>query len=150
MNYDFSQFNQQLSDLQKQYQQMNSQMFNTPIMPQQIQIPIPSHQVQYVEGINGARIYQQSLPNNSSEIIMDKDENIFYYVSKDANGTPSKKITIGHFNIEENSDEEPAFLTKKDLELFKEEIKEMFRNKEGQVIEKTAAPVRTVTKEATK
>ena len=57
---------------------------------------------------------------------MDKNENIFYMVSKDANGTPSKKIPIGRFSIEETSEEEPAFLTRKDFDEFKDEIRSLF------------------------
>jgi hypothetical protein len=33
-----------------------------------------------VEGMAGAKLYQDNLPANSSEIIMDRDENIFYQV----------------------------------------------------------------------
>ena len=94
--------------------------------PVQVPIPVPSRQVQYVEGIAGAKLYQDNLPSNSSEIIMDKDENIFYMVSKDANGTPSRHITRCRFEIEEIQEEEPAFLTRKDFDDFKEEIRRMF------------------------
>lgn len=118
---------QQIQNLQQQYQNMTSQNMQVP-MPQPVQVPIPvqSRQVQYVEGIAGAKLYQDNLPSNSSEIIMDKDENIFYMVSKDANGTPSRHITRCRFEIEEIQEEEPAFLTRKDFDDFKEEIRRMF------------------------
>ena len=127
MPYDFNLTGQQLQDLQRQYQQLATyaQPQQQTMPPVQVQPPIPSRQVQYVEGIGGARLYQQNLPSNSSEIIMDKDENIFYFVSKDANGTPAKKIPVGRFTIEEAT-EEPVFLTRKDFDDFKEEIREMF------------------------
>lgn len=120
---------QQIQNLQQQYQNMTSQNMQVP-MPQPIQVPIPvpSRQVQYVEGIAGAKLYQDNLPSNSSEIIMDKDENIFYMVSKDANGTPSRHITRCRFEIENIQEEEPAFLTRKDFDDFKEEIRKMFAN----------------------
>ena len=38
---------------------------------------------------------------------MDKDENIFYMVSKDANGTPSKHIVRCRFEIEEIQEDPP-------------------------------------------
>ena len=103
-------------------------------MPQPIQvpIPIPSRQVQYVEGIAGAKLYQDNLPSNSSEIIMDKDENIFYMVSKDANGTPSRHIVRCRFEVENVQEEEPVFLTRKDLDDFKEEIRKMFTSSQPQ------------------
>ena len=110
---------QQIQNLQQQYQKMTSQNMQVPI-------PVPSRQVQYVEGIAGAKLYQDNLPSNSSEIIMDKDENIFYMVSKDANGTPSRHITRCRFEVENIQEEEPAFLTRKDLDDFKEEIRRMF------------------------
>ena len=124
-------FQSQFQDLMRQYMQLNQQN-NAPIMPMtspQIQVPIPARQVQYVEGLAGAKLYQEGLQNNSSEIIMDKDENIFYMVSKDANGTPSKRIIKGKFEIIEDRAEEPAFLTKKDLDEFKEEMKELISQK---------------------
>ena len=63
---------------------------------------------------------------NSSEIIMDKNENVFYHVSKDANGTPPRYIPVGRFTLEEpQQSEEPAFLTRKDLDEFKEEIRQL-------------------------
>jgi hypothetical protein len=70
-------------------------------------------------------MYQDTMDYNSSEIIMDKDENIFYRVSRDANGTPSKRIIRAHFTIDEDDEAEPAFLTRKDLDDFKQEIRQM-------------------------
>ena len=97
-----------------------------------VSMPVPSRQVQYVEGMPGAKLYQDNLPSNSSEVIMDKDENIFYLVSKDANGTPSKHITRCRFEIEDYQEEEPMFLTRKDFDDFKEEIRQMFANTQTQ------------------
>ena len=120
---------QQIQNLQQQYQNMTSQNMQVPVQvpqPIQVPIPVPSRQVQYVEGIAGAKLYQDNLPSNSSEIIMDKDDNIFYMVSKDANGTPSRHITRCRFEVENIQEEEPAFLTRKDFDDFKEEIRKMF------------------------
>ena len=91
----------------------------------QVQIPVLPHQIQYVEGLNGATLYQTNMPSNSSEIILDKDEDIFYKVSKDANGIPAKKIIRCRFTIEEIESEEPDFLTRKDFEEFKEELRQL-------------------------
>ena len=119
---------QQIQGLQQQYQALTGQNQFIPQVPVPVQVPvpIPSRQVQYVEGMQGAKLYQDNLPSNSSEIIMDKDENIFYMVSKDANGTPSKHITRCRFEIDETPEEEPTFLTRKDLDDFKEEIRQLF------------------------
>jgi len=93
----------------------------------QIPIPIPAHQIQYVEGIAGARLYQESMQSNSSEIIVDKDEDIFYKVSKDANGIPSKKIVRCSFSIVDEQTDEPTYLTRKDFDDFKEEIRQLLK-----------------------
>ena len=121
MAYNSNLFQSQLQDLSRQYEQLA----HSPQPAFQQQQPIFSRQVQYVDGLQGAKLYQNNMQPNNSEIIMDKEENIFYYVSKDANGTPAKHIKIGRFTIEEDIEEEPMFLTKKDLDAFKEEIKQM-------------------------
>lgn len=152
MAYNFDVMSQQLQDLQRQYQELSNyqQPKNTmqPIIPPQLSIP--SRQVQYVEGLDGARLYQQNLPSNSSEIIMDKEENLFYYVSKDANGTPAKRIPVGHFTIEEVQQEEPMFLTRKDFDDFKEEIRQMFASTQSQPTTQKTVSSTTKTSSSTK
>ena len=134
MAYNLDVFQRQLADLQSQLQtyqtqQPQSNYQPTFISPQQVQVPIPARQVQYVEGIAGARKYQlEKLQPNSSEVIMDKNDNIFYHVSKDANGTPASRIPIGRFTIEEETELESTSLTRKDFDDFKEEIRQLFAN----------------------
>lgn len=68
-------------------------------------------------------MYQDGMAANSSEIIMDKDDDIFYRVSKDANGIASRKIPMARFTIEEPQEsDDQMYLTKKDLNDFKDEI----------------------------
>ena len=122
---------QQLQELTRQYQQLLGQSqaafpVSQPTI-QQVPIPVPVHQIQYVEGIAGARLYQDGMPPNSSEIIVDKDEDIFYKVLKDANGIPSKKIIRCGFTILEDVEEEPTYLTRKDFDDFKEEIRQLLK-----------------------
>lgn len=135
MAYNLDVFQRQLADLQSQLQSYQTQQPQQStfqpqyISPQQVQVPIPARQVQYVEGIAGARKYQlEKLQPNSSEVIMDKNENIFYHVSKDANGTPASRIPIGRFTIEEETEQESTSLTRKDFDEFKEEIRQFFVN----------------------
>ena len=137
-NNNLSVLQQQIQSLQQQYQSLlgnQTPNFQPQLpmqapqpIPVQVPIPVPSRQVQYVEGMPGAKLYQDNLPSNSSEVIMDKDENIFYLVSKDANGTPSKHITRCRFEVENYQEEEPVFLTRKDFDDFKEEIRQLFAN----------------------
>ena len=158
MAYNSNNFNalqQQIQDLSRQYQQLagTSQqiqpVFQQPIIPQPqpVSIPVPPRQVQYVEGISGARLYQDGMQPNSSEIIMDKDDNIFYQVSKDANGTPSKRIIRCRFTIEEDLEEEPTFLTRKDFDDFKEEIRQMFAASSQKQVTLSSPKTTTVKKE---
>ena len=129
MAYDLNILQSQLQDLSRQYQQLAN---NQPVssyapqaQPVQIPVPVPARQVQYVDGLQGARLYQEkNLQPNSSEIIMDKNENFFYHVSKDANGTPARIIPVGRFELQEQVDE-PTYLTRKDFEDFKEEIRQL-------------------------
>ena len=139
MSYNLDSLSQQLSDIQRQYQQLSNLQGQTQLFPNQPvqtpppiqapQQPIQPRQIQYVDGIAGARLYQSGLTSNSSEIIMDKNEDIFYKVSKDANGIPTKKIPVGRFTIVEEpvEEEEPVFLTRKDFDDFKEEIRQLFK-----------------------
>lgn len=158
-NNNLNTLQQQIQNLQQQYQSLVGNQtqpvfpnFQQPVsqpVPVQVPIPVPTRQVQYVEGMPGAKLYQDNLPSNSSEVIMDKDENIFYLVSKDANGTPSKHITRCRFEIEDYKEEEPAFLTRKDFDDFKEEIRQMFVNSQPaqkQVTLSSNAPKTTVQK----
>ena len=159
-NNNLNTLQQQIQNLQQQYQsllgnQTQQQVFpnfQSPLpqpVPVQVPIPVPPRQVQYVEGMAGAKLYQDNLPSNSSEVIMDKDENIFYLVSKDANGTPSKRITRCRFEIEDYQEEEPICLTRRDFDDFKEEIRQMFNNSQPaqrQVILSSNAPKQTAQK----
>lgn len=129
MAYDLNILQSQLQDLSRQYQQLANNQPVSSYAPQaqpiQIPVPVPARQVQYVDGLQGARLYQEkNLQPNSSEIIMDKNENLFYHVSKDANGTPARIIPMGRFELQEQVDE-PTYLTRKDFEDFKEEIRQL-------------------------
>lgn len=130
-NGNFNNLQRQIQDLQQQYQAVTNPNIS-PVpqvqVPVQVPIPIPSHQVQYVDGMAGAKMYQDNLPANSSEIIMDRNENIFYQVSKDANGIPSRHIDRCRFEVEEIQEEEPMVLTRKEFDDFKAEIRQLLAN----------------------
>lgn len=123
-NFDPQSLQRQIEDMQRQYRQFTAAQPQPTLPPLQAPAPVVvPHQIQYVEGIAGARLYQDGMTANSSEIIMDKDDDIFYRVSKDANGIPSKKIAMARFTVEEPPEQEDQmYLTKKDLNDFKAEI----------------------------
>ena len=112
-------YQKQFSDLQRSIANMNGQQYTPSIIPQ--------IQIKYVDGIAGAKEYQDSLPFNSSEIIMDKNEDIFYVVSKDGNGSVPKYLTKGYFYTEQEQPPEANYLTKDDFESFKAEIRELLK-----------------------
>ena len=127
---------QQIQDLSRQYQQLLGNTSSPPMqqnfIPQAIQTPTYTHQIQYVDGFDGALIYQNNMHSNCSEVIMDKNEDRFFVVSKDANGTPSKNVISAHFTIDESQSEESIYLTKKDFDTFKEEIKQLLSEQKNQ------------------
>ena len=134
MGYDLNAIQQQLDNIQRQYQQLTNR--NQTAYPNLNQMvppspPVAPRQIQYVDGIAGAKLYQQNMEANSSEVILDRNEDILYCVSKDANGTPARKIQRARFTLEDLPEEEgdPIFLTKKDFDSFKEEIKQMLQQK---------------------
>lgn len=108
-------YQKQLNEIQRSFSNLQGQQFAPALMP-----PV---QIKYVDGLAGAKEYQSNLPFNSSEIIMDKNEDIFYVVSKDANGSSPAHITFGRFQLEQEQPPEAKYLTKDDFENFKAEIK---------------------------
>ena len=66
----------------------------------------------------------------SSEIIMDKNEDIFYVVSKDINGSCSQLMTMGRFQLEQEEPPESKYMTKKDFADFESRIMQLL-NKES-------------------
>ena len=147
MAYDLNISQSQLQDLFRQYQQLANNQPVSSYAPQaqpiQIPVPVPARQVQYVDGLQGARLYQEKhLQPNSSEIIMDKNENFFYHVSKDANGTPARIIPVGRFELQEQVDE-PTYLTRKDFEDFKEEIRQLLTPAKSTTVSSTSKVIKS-------
>lgn len=97
----------------------------------QAQMPTftPSYQIKYVDGIDGAKELQNKLPPNSSEIIMDKNDDVFYVISKDANGEVPKRMQIGRFTLEAEESTEPQYITKTDLDAFEQRIITLLKEK---------------------
>lgn len=88
-----------------------------------------SYQIKYVDGIDGAKELQSKLPPNSSEIIMDKNDDEFYVISKDANGEVPKRMQIGRFTLETEEATEPQYITKNDLDAFEQRIINLLKEK---------------------
>ena len=87
-------------------------------------MPAPPLHIDYVQGIDGAREFQSKMPPSSSAVIMDKDEAVFYVVSKDANGSPAP-IAFAHFELQtDTAPATPQYITKQDFDDFRAELME--------------------------
>ena len=89
--------------------------------------PVPP-QIDYVNGLEGAKTYLREMPANGQKVLMDRGDDKFFVVSKDANGVAAP-VMIGHFTIEQEQPQEPAYATKADFEAFKTELKQLLAEK---------------------
>ena len=123
----FDTYSQQLNNIQNQISQLKGSPLipsTTPIFNQQqpiiTQLP---QQIDYVDGIAGAKEYQSKMLSNSTAVVMDKNSDTFYICSKDANGESPKRMPFSHFSLEYESDElESKYITKQDFDIFQEKI----------------------------
>ena len=108
MNYNdqLASINQQITNLQK---------------PTLFQKP---HSVIPVESISGAEAILKEMPAGSSDIVAHKTENILYLLSRDENGIPAP-IKVLKFEVIDLEDDPTAYVTKKDFDNFKNELKAM-------------------------
>ena len=125
----FGTFNQQLQQVQNQLASMQTPYPNGTVpsvpYPQYVQQPVAEpEQIKTVTGLDGAKAYLQKMPANSSAVLMDNNENIFYSVKKDTNGM-AFPIAIGRFTLETEQEQTSAYVTKKDFEDFKAELKSL-------------------------
>ena len=123
----FGAYNQQLQQVQNQLASLQGQNWQySPVQPNMTQ-PVMSEpeQIHTVIGLDGAKAYLQKMPPNSSAILMDNNDDVFYSVKKDANGM-AFPIAIGRFTLETEQEQSSSYVTKKDLEDFKAELKSMF------------------------
>ena len=130
MYQNFDAASQQLASLQAQLNTLQTKPITQPTT-----FPVYSEQpqqIKYVDGLEGAKKFQESLPPSSSAIVMDSEKDLFYFVMKDANGVAPKKMTIGEFTLHQEELPEDRFATKQDFEAFKDEIRKLFSEKRGE------------------
>ena len=113
-------FQKQLDDLKRSYPGIGFQ--SAPAAP------APASTIKYVDGIAKAREYQNNMPPGSSEIIMDKNDDIFYVVSKDTNGSCPTLMTMGRFQLEQEQPPEAKYATKEDFAAFEARITQLLNN----------------------
>ena len=125
---DLSQYQRQANDLAAKIANLQ-QLQNSQPLPTPAYAPAPE-QIHYVKGQDGAKEYLNKMAANSNAVLMDYDEAKFYVVSKDANGNPSP-VSFANFQLEyEQAPEAPAYVTKQDLDQFKEELKALIEKGE--------------------
>jgi len=120
-------YNQQLQQVQNQIASLqgNQNWQYSPIQPaMNPSVASEPETIHTVIGLDGAKAYLQKMPPNASAILMDNNEDVFYSVKKDANGM-AFPIAIGRFTLETEQEQTSAYVTKKDLEDFKAELKAM-------------------------
>lgn len=121
-------YQRQANDLLAKIGQLQQYQQQFPVQ----QIPVAPPHIDYVKGLDGAKEFLNKMPANGNMILMDHDEAVFYVVSKDANGDAAP-IAFAHFTLEtEKPPEKPEYVTKKDFEKFRDELKDMLQkgNKE--------------------
>lgn len=109
-------YQRQASDLAAKISQLNSQYV----------YPAPPPSIQYVDGLNGAKDYQRDMPANGKAVLMDRNEDTFFVVGKDANGVPEPILIGRNFTLEQEKSKEDSYVTKDDFEAFKNELRQMF------------------------
>lgn len=112
-----------LTQLQNQYQQA----VNIP----QMQAPAPVNQgLLWVQGEGGAKSYL--VAPNSTVLLMDSDDAVFYLKSADSAGLPTLR-TFSYVEIESNQNKQKSsevqkeFVDREEFELFKNEILEKIK-----------------------
>ena len=109
--------NPQLSNLQTQLQQIQSLMGKTPPA-----VPAsPPHTIPEVDGIEGVRQFQKTMPPNSKDAVFDKVEPVFFALAVDANGIP-QPIKRCPYTMEDVPEPGSDTITRKDFEAFEEKV----------------------------
>jgi hypothetical protein len=120
-NQDFS---SQLKSLQ---QQLASLQTHTPAVAYPQPQPVV-HKISMTEGMAGAEAILKELPPGASDIVAHKSEDIVYIIARDDNGVPAP-IRVAKLTFIEAQDDPTGYVTKKDFDAFKDELRAMFAQK---------------------
>ena len=124
MNLPNVDYNQQMQAIQQQIASLKNpqptmQTYNfTP--------PQPVHQIKPVDGLSGAEAILKEMPAGSSDIVAHKTEDIIYILARDQNNVPAP-ITIAKIEFIEAQEDPTGYVTKKDFDAFKEELKSLIQ-----------------------
>ena len=116
-------YNQQMARIQGQIAALKSQP-PVPYVAQPLQTSTPPpKQLNQAKGIEGAIKFQNDLSPGSNDVVFDEDTDHFYLISKDEDGSTPTKIRRYSFTLDEEIETTPVYITKADLDNFKEEIR---------------------------
>lgn len=113
-------------DYNKQMTAIQQQIAN--LKPVQPFIPVSVHKIMPVDGISGAEAILKEMPAGSSEIVAHRNEDIIYILARDENNVPAP-IQVAKIQFIEAQEDPTGYVTKKDFDAFKDELKSMLAEK---------------------
>ena len=81
---------------------------------QTLPMPEPQNRFDCVDGLEGARAFQQKMLASTRHIVWDSQADVFYVLQKDANGNAAR-IQIGKFTLEPEPTMEEKYVTREDF-----------------------------------
>lgn len=108
----------QLANLSQQYQQLA----NLANQQQKLGAAEPDYQLLTVDGVEGARAFRMG--RNSKAALFDLNDPIFFFKATDANGN-ELPLKMFEFREKDIPKSESDFVTVKDLEAFKDDLRRM-------------------------
>lgn len=109
-------YNQQLQNIQQQMASLKAQ----PVPA--YYAPTPAHKIKPVDGMSGAEAILKEMPAGSSDIVAHRTEDIIYILARDENNVPAP-IQVAKIEFIQAQEDPTGYVTKKDFENFKEELK---------------------------
>ena len=113
-------------DYNKQMNAIQQQIAN--LKPIQPFMPATVHKIMPVDGISGAEAILKEMPAGSSEIVAHRNEDIIYILARDENNVPAP-IQVAKIQFIEAQEDPTGYVTKKDFDAFKDELKSMLAEK---------------------
>ena len=116
-------YNQQLQNIQQQMANLKT-LQPQAFQPQTAYLPVTStiHKIKPVDGMSGAEAILKEMPAGSSDIVAHKTEDIIYILARDENNVPAP-IQVAKIEFIQAQEDPTGYVTKKDFENFKEELK---------------------------
>jgi hypothetical protein len=111
-------YNSQIASIQSQLNKLQKPSFNPYV-----------HKITPVDGLSGAEAVLKEMPAGSSDIVAHKSENIAYLLARDDNNVPAP-IQVMKYEFIEAQDDPTGYVTKKDFDEFKAELKAIVEGKD--------------------